>query len=71
MVFGAEGYGARLGWLMLPARVAQAAAPFAFGLALEAWGARALWLSGGLGLLAFGALMALPKLNRPTGNPLD
>ncbi len=61
-LFGAQGYGARQGWLLLPARVAQAAAPFAFGLALDAWGGGALWLSGGLGLLAFSVLMALPRL---------
>ena len=61
-LFGAQGYGARQGWLLLPARVAQAAAPFAFGLALDAWGAGALWLSGGLGLLAFLVLMSLPRL---------
>ncbi|MDO8377167.1 MAG: MFS transporter [Aquabacterium sp.] len=64
VLFGARGYGARQGWLMMPARVAQASAPFAFGLALDAWGARALWLSGALGLLAFGALMAMPQVSR-------
>ena len=64
VLFGARGYGARQGWLMMPARVAQASAPFAFGLALDAWGARALWLSGALGLLAFAALMAMPQVSR-------
>ena len=58
-LFGPQGYGARQGWLMMPARGAQALAPFLFGLALDAWGARALWLSGGIGLAAFGALLAL------------
>jgi MFS family permease len=62
VLFGARGYGARQGWLMMPARVAQASAPFVFGLALDAWGARALWLSGALGLLAFAALMAMPQV---------
>jgi hypothetical protein len=57
--FGPQGYGARQGWLMLPGRVAQAVAPFAFGLALDAWGAASLWLSTGLGLAAFLALMLL------------
>ncbi|WYX50124.1 MFS transporter [Achromobacter xylosoxidans] len=37
-LFGAQGYGARQGWLMLPARIAQALAPLLFGLALDAWG---------------------------------
>jgi predicted MFS family arabinose efflux permease len=58
-LFGASGYGARLGWLMMPARVTQALAPLAFGLALDAWGANALWLSGGIGLAAYVALMLL------------
>jgi hypothetical protein len=57
--FGPQGYGARQGWLMLPGRVAQAFAPFAFGLALDRWGAAGLWLSAGLGLAAFLALMLL------------
>ncbi len=59
VLFGAQGYGARQGWLMLPARVAQASAPFVFGLALDSWGRGALWLSGGLGLLAFTALQLI------------
>lgn len=58
-LFGASGYGARQGWLMMPARVTQALAPLAFGLALDAWGANALWLSGGIGLAAYVALMML------------
>lgn len=57
--FGPQGYGARQGWLMLPGRVAQAFAPFAFGLALDHWGAASLWLSTALGLVAFAALMLL------------
>ncbi|MFY1910940.1 MFS transporter [Achromobacter xylosoxidans] len=58
-LFGTQGYGARQGWLMLPARIAQALAPLLFGLALDAWGANALWLSGAIGLAACGALMLL------------
>jgi MFS family permease len=61
VLFGAQGYGARQGWLMMPARVAQALAPFVFGLALDRWGAVALWISGILGLGAFVALMILPR----------
>ena len=64
VLFGPQGYGARQGWLMLPARVAQALAPLLFGLALERWGAGALWLSAGLGLAAFLALLALPGMRR-------
>jgi hypothetical protein len=59
VLFGPQGYGSRQGWLMMPARVAQAGAPFAFGLALDSWGRGALWLSGALGLVAFAALMAI------------
>jgi len=59
VLFGAQGYGARQGWLMMPARVAQASAPVLFGLALDSWGRGALWLSGGLGLVAFAALVAI------------
>jgi hypothetical protein len=59
VLFGAHAYGARQGWLMLPARVMQALAPFAFGLALDRWGAQALWVSGCLGFSAFVALAML------------
>jgi MFS family permease len=58
-LFGPVGYGARLGWLNAPARVAQAAAPLIFGAALAAWGLQAIWLTAGLGLAAFGALLLL------------
>ena len=61
VLFGPQGYGARQGWLMMPARVAQAFALLLFGLALAGWGAQALWLSAALGLSAFIALMLLPR----------
>lgn len=57
VLFGPQGYGARQGLLMVPARVAQAFAPLLFGLCLDRWGAGALWLSTSLGMLAFGALL--------------
>jgi MFS family permease len=56
VVFGAAGYGERQGWLMAPARLAQALAPLLFGLAVVRWGSAALWLTAGLGLLALGLL---------------
>jgi len=62
VLFGHQGYGARQGWITMPARVTQAAAPFLFGLALQRWGAGALWLSGALGLSSVVALMLLPRL---------
>lgn len=65
VLFGHHDYGTRQGWIAMPARVAQAAAPFLFGLALQRWGAGALWLSGALGLSSFVALMLLPRL-RPS-----
>ena len=54
VLFGPRGYGARQGLLMVPARFAQALSPWLFGLFLDRWGAGSLWLSAGLGLLAFG-----------------
>ncbi len=61
LLFGARGYGLRQGLIMAPARLAQALAPLAFGLAVEAWGSQSLWLCVGLGLACLAALMALPK----------
>ena len=46
---------------MVPARVAQASAPWLFGLLLDRWGAGALWFSTALGLAAFLALLLLPR----------
>jgi MFS family permease len=60
VLFGPQGYGHRQGVLMVPARIAQAMAPWLFGLALDAWGAGALMLSAGIGVAALGALMLLP-----------
>ena len=58
-LFGATGYGARQGWIALPGRILGALSPWLFGLALERWGARALWLSTGMCLTAFTCLLAL------------
>ncbi|MBT9528227.1 MAG: MFS transporter [Rhizobacter sp.] len=60
VLFGPQAYGARQGWLMMPARCAQAMAPFLFGWALDRWGPQVLAMSAALGLLAFTALMFLP-----------
>jgi hypothetical protein len=65
VLFGPQGYGARQGWLTMPARVAQAMAPFLFGWVLDRWGSAALALSAALGLLAFIALMLLPTAKPP------
>jgi predicted MFS family arabinose efflux permease len=58
-LFGPGGYGARQGWLMVPARITQAFTPVVFGLSLEHWGIHALWLSCGIGLLTLAALLML------------
>lgn len=58
-LFGSQGYGARQGWLMLPARILQSLAPLLFGIALDRWAASALLLSAGMSLVAFGALVLL------------
>ncbi len=59
VLFGPAGYGHRQGVLMVPARIAQAAAPWLFGLCLDRLGAGALWVSAGLGVAAFLALLAV------------
>lgn len=60
-LFGPAGYGQRIGWLNAPARILQAAAPLVFGAALTLWGAQAIWLTAGIGLLS---LLALALLGR-------
>jgi MFS family permease len=60
-LFGAAGYGQRLGWLNAPARVLQAAAPLIFGAALATWGVQAIWLTAGVGLAATLALFLLRR----------
>ena len=68
VLFGPLGYGARQGWMMMPARVAQALAPVLFGVALQHWGVQAMWISAALGLMAFAALMAI-RAPRATSAP--
>jgi predicted MFS family arabinose efflux permease len=60
-LFGPMGYGARQGLMLVPARFAQAAAPWLFGQCLEHWGGASIALSAALGLAAFGALWLLPQ----------
>ena len=64
VLFGPLGYGLRQGLLMVPARIAQALAPWLFGIFLDRWGASALWISVTLGLLAFCALLGLVSPER-------
>ena len=59
-LFGPAGYGHRQGWISAGARLAQAAAPIAFGVLLDASGATiALGVSGTLSAAAFVAFLAL------------
>ncbi|MDO9073078.1 MAG: MFS transporter [Rubrivivax sp.] len=67
-LFGAAGYGARQGWLTMPARLLGALAPWLFGLALARWGLGALGLSAALALAAFGGLVLL-RLPSEAGRP--
>ena len=61
VIFGPQGYGARQGLLMVPARVAQAFAPLVFGLAIDQFGGGALWVSTGVGLVGLVALVWLQR----------
>jgi predicted MFS family arabinose efflux permease len=63
-LFGPQAYGERQGRLMVPARLAQALAPWLFGLAFARWGADALWLSVVLGSVSCIALWRIAPLQR-------
>jgi MFS family permease len=65
VLFGPHGYGHRQGLLTVPARMAQAVAPFLFGICLDRWGADALWLSAAISVSAFVALWLIPRPRRP------
>ena len=61
VLFGPHGYGQRQSRLTRASRLAQAMAPWLFGLCLDRWGVGALWISASLGLASLAALLALPK----------
>lgn len=63
-IFGPVNYGYRLGVLGAPSRVAQAAAPLAFGLMIERWGAGVLYVTSALSLFAFVALLLVRERRR-------
>lgn len=65
--FGPDGYGARQGWLMLPARITQAAAPVLFAVLIEAGLAVALTASMVAGLLVAGCLWVLGQARAAHG----
>jgi len=66
-LFGAQGYGARQGWIALPGRLVGALSPWLLGLVLERRGVATLWLTGVLGL---GALATLSLLRLPAAASL-
>ena len=66
-LFGAQGYGARQGWIAMPGRLVGAMSPWAMGWVLERWGAGALWLTAALGLTSL-ALLLLLKLPAPASS---
>ena len=67
-IFGPVGYGLRQGLLSMLARGMQALAPFAFGLVLDSYGARAaIALSAAISLVALGALLAM-RADAGSGN---
>jgi len=67
-LYGPEGYGARIGRILAPARVGQALAPFLFGLAIDKLGAFTLIISSALSL---SALLAMSWLSMPSADPVE
>ena len=70
-IFGPENYGYRLGLIGAPARMAQAVAPLAFGLLIDAIGSRILIVSSALSLAALLALCMLKPDAKADGEPID
>ena len=64
-IFGPQNYGYRLGLVGAPARMAQAAAPLAFGLLIDVMGSRILIVSSALSLAALLALCLLRQQPSP------
>jgi MFS family permease len=64
-IFGPQNYGYRLGLVGAPARMAQAAAPLAFGLLIDVMGSRILIVSSALSLSALLALCLLRQKPAP------
>jgi predicted MFS family arabinose efflux permease len=58
-IFGQKDFGYRLGIIGAPARMAQAAAPLAFGLLIDVMGDKVLIVSSALSLSALAALFAI------------
>lgn len=63
-IFGRHGYGARIGLLGSPARVAQALGPLLFGLLIDRIGLSALFVSASLYIAALAALICVRAPHR-------
>jgi hypothetical protein len=71
-IFGPKDYGYRLGLIGAPARMAQAAAPLAFGLLIDLIGIKVLLVSSALSLSALLALCLLrPGAQQPVSGAVD
>jgi predicted MFS family arabinose efflux permease len=70
-IFGPIGYGHRSGVIGAPARAAQAASPFIFGILIDQIGAGVLVISAGLSLSALVALLALKARPQPLPVPAE
>jgi hypothetical protein len=67
VLFGAHGYGARQGLIMMPARIGQAFAPFVFSMLMSKFGTSALWFTivpSFMVVLMLGMLGPAPKEQR-------
>ena len=65
-LFGAQGYGARQGWIALPGRLLGALSPWLLGLVLERFGVATLWLTSATALAALGTLLFMQLPAPPT-----
>ena len=66
-LFGAQGYGARQGWIALPGRLLGALSPWLLGLVLERFGVATLWLTSAVALAALGTLLLMHLPAPPAG----
>ena len=66
-LFGAQGYGARQGWIALPGRLLGALSPWLLGLVLDRFGVATLWLTSAVALAALGTLLLMHLPAPPAG----
>jgi predicted MFS family arabinose efflux permease len=68
-LFGPGAYGERQGYLMIPARLAQASAPLVFGFAVQQAGVMAIGVTLVLTVASMGALLVLPTTTASRTTP--